>query len=68
MNVVYRPNAVKGLLIRMDVFNVFNSQIPTYYTETHETKADPTSIPQSYGQVGGYTAPRSMKLTVSYEF
>ncbi|XHS79692.1 TonB-dependent receptor plug domain-containing protein [Burkholderiaceae bacterium UC74_6] len=68
MNVTYRPNAVKGLMARLDIFNVFNSQIPTYYTETHETNADPTSIPQSYGQVGNYTAPRSMKVTVSYEF
>ncbi len=68
LNIVYRPSFAKGLTARADVFNVFNSQTPTYITETHETDGDPTSISPAYGRVSGYAAPRSIKLTVSYEF
>jgi len=65
MNLTYAPNLLKGLAMKVDVFNVFNSQRPlaedSQYDEGDETVMSPT-----YREVRYYQAPRSMRLTVEY--
>jgi len=68
MNVVYRPASVKGMALRLDVFNVLNKQTIQAIDEIHENNSDPSTITPTYGRVLSYTAPRAGKLTVSYEF
>lgn len=68
LNLVYRPVAYKGMTVRLDVFNVWNKQTVQAINEVHEVHGDSSAIASSYGRVVSYTAPRSGKLTVSYEF
>lgn len=63
-NVAYKPDAVKGLQLRMDVFNVFNRQAVQNVTEAYNTS---TRISSLYGTPLTYTAPRSMRFTVTYD-
>ena len=65
MNLAYTPSAVKGLSLKVDVFNVFNSQTVTRYNETRE---DHGAIARSYLQVAGRTAPRSVRFTAEYTY
>jgi hypothetical protein len=62
-NLVYRPQLVNGLALKMDVFNVFNKQTAQTIDETYNSGA---LISSTYGRVISYTAPRSVKLTVEY--
>ncbi|KQN79074.1 hypothetical protein ASF04_00835 [Duganella sp. Leaf61] len=63
-NVVYRPEIVKGLSVKIDVFNVFNKQTAQTIDETYNLEG--TVINSTYGRVISYTAPRAAKLTVEY--
>jgi hypothetical protein len=66
-DLVYKPAFLKGLALKVDVFNVFNRQTLQQVDETYNT--DTGSISSTYGTAGafvGYTAPRSVKFTVEY--
>jgi len=65
--VSYKPAFAKGLTFRADVFNVFNRQTVQAINEVHEVNDDPRTITPTYGRTIAYTAPRSVKLTVSYD-
>ncbi|WP_374517655.1 TonB-dependent receptor [Undibacterium squillarum] len=60
LNVSYRPNWMKELMFKVDVFNVFNNQSAEQIRE----RALPAN---RYGMVESYAAPRSAKLTVQYD-
>jgi hypothetical protein len=66
-DLVYNPHQVKGLALKIDVFNVFNRQTLQQIDQTYNTGTG--SISPTYGTAGpflGYSAPRSMKFTVEY--
>ena len=65
MNVVYRPATVKGLTLRMDVFNLLNRQVAQNVDETY---LDGDAVSPTFGRTLSYTAPRSVKFTLSYDF
>jgi hypothetical protein len=67
LNVSYAPMWAKGLMFKMDVFNVMNSQKVTSVIETAETAStgDPSStylLPASFQQ------PRALRFMVQYDF
>nr|WP_316641151.1 TonB-dependent receptor [uncultured Roseateles sp.] len=64
LNVVYKPQQLKGLALKVDMFNVFNRQITQNVDETYNSGSQ---VSATYGRVVSYTDPRSVKLTVSYE-
>lgn len=67
MDLVYKPAALKGLALKMDVFNVFNKQTVQQIDQTYNTEGG--SISSTYGTPGpfvGYTQGRSVKFTVEY--
>jgi hypothetical protein len=67
MDVVYKPAMVKGLALKMDVFNIFNKQTVQQIDQQYNT--DSGSLSSTYGTPGpwvGYTSPRSVKFTVEY--
>jgi outer membrane receptor protein involved in Fe transport len=67
LNLAYRPSFAEGLQVKMDVFNVFNSQKVTSVSEIAEDSA--TGAPLStYLLPRSYQAPRSVRFTVSYDF
>lgn len=68
MNLTYRPPSVKGLTLRMDVFNLFNKQTIQAIDEVHEPAYDETTTSATYGRVISYTAPRYFRFTASYDF
>ncbi len=67
MNLVYRPAAVKGLALKIDVFNVFNKQTAQTIDETFNT-AGATSVSPTYNRIISLTAPRSTRLTAEYNY
>jgi hypothetical protein len=63
----YTPALVKGLALKVDVFNVFNKQ--TVQQIDQQYNLDDGSRSPTYGTPGafvGYTAARSVKFTVEY--
>ncbi len=67
MNVVYKPNFAKGFQFKVDVFNLFNNQSVEAIEERRHARGA-TIVNTTYGQVQSYTAPRSVKLTASYDY
>jgi hypothetical protein len=63
MNLVYKPRFVDGLSLRMDIFNVFNSQTIQKVYERYNTANARYAL---YETPIAYTAPRSMKFTAEY--
>ncbi|OYT88446.1 MAG: hypothetical protein CFE46_08705 [Burkholderiales bacterium PBB6] len=67
VNLAYKPDTIKGLALRVDVFNFLNTQTVQAVDEVHEAYGDASSILASYGRAIAYSAPRSVKLSVSYD-
>ncbi len=65
MNLVFKPAQVKGLALKVDVFNVFNKQTVQGIYETYNTSA---LVDPQYGRVTSYTDPRSVKFTAEYNY
>jgi hypothetical protein len=65
MNVVYRPAMVAGLSLKIDVFNVFNSQTANKVYERYNTGEVRYNL---YEGLIGATAPRSAKFTAEYNY
>jgi hypothetical protein len=63
MNVVYRPSILKDLSLKLDVFNVFNSQDVLKLNEQYNSGSGQST---TYGAVNQYAAPRSMKLSAEF--
>ena len=63
LNFVYRPNYVKGLAFKIDVFNVTNEQTVLKVNEQYNSGANRST---TFNAVSSYTAPRSARLSVEY--
>jgi hypothetical protein len=63
LNLVYKPAAIKGVALKVDVFNVFNNQVAQKLVERYNTNNARYNL---YESVLSYTAPRSMKFTAEY--
>ena len=64
MNLSYKPEAVKGLNLKLDVFNVLNRQTVQNVTEAYNSGSAVSSL---YEQPLSMTAPRSAKFTVQWD-
>jgi hypothetical protein len=65
MNISYKPSVMKGLQLKMDVFNVFNAQTVQNVEERYNNG---TRVRSTYETPLSLTAPRSVKLTASYDY
>ncbi|MGZ5200539.1 MAG: TonB-dependent receptor [Telluria sp.] len=66
-SLTYSPAMVKGLSVKVDVFNLFNKQTVQQIDQQFDT--DEGSRSATYGTPGafvGYTQPRAVKFTVEY--
>jgi outer membrane receptor protein involved in Fe transport len=61
----YAPAYVKGLALKVDVFNALNSQTALNRTSTYDA-GDQETIAATYGRLTSYQSPRSVKFTVEY--
>ena len=65
LSVAYRPAMLKGLAVKVDMFNVANKQTVQTVDETYNVGST-TDISPTYGRVISYTSPRSVRLGVEY--
>ena len=63
---LYKPAFLKGLLVKLDIFNVLNKQTVTSINEEKNVRGAGSSINGLYLQEQNYTAPRAVKLSVQY--
>ncbi|MFZ6741901.1 TonB-dependent receptor [Undibacterium sp. JH2W] len=66
LNFMYKPSMVKGLLLKMDILNVFNRQVVQSIDEGYNVRLAGDAISPTAGQELSYTAPRSIRLSVQY--
>ncbi|MBC3916631.1 TonB-dependent receptor [Undibacterium sp. CY18W] len=66
LNFMYKPRQVKGLLLKVDVLNVFNAQVADRIDEGYNTSRAGDAVSPTAGQETSYTAPRSVRLSVQY--
>jgi hypothetical protein len=67
MDLVYKPAAIAGLALKVDVFNVFNKQTLQQIDQVYNTATG--GISPTYGTPGalvGYTQPRNVRFTVEF--
>jgi hypothetical protein len=63
LNVVYRPSILKDLSLKMDVFNVLNSQDVLKLNEQYNSGGN---ISTTFGAVNSFSAPRSVKFSAEF--
>ena len=63
LNVSYKPAYVPGLAVKLDIFNVFDTQTTQKVVERYNTNQGRYAL---YESVMSYTAPRSMKFTAEF--
>ncbi|HEY1092422.1 MAG TPA: hypothetical protein VGE47_15110, partial [Burkholderiaceae bacterium] len=66
LNLQYRPAAIPGLTMKVDMFNAFNSQV----IETIEERRYPRGssvVSSTYEAVQSYSIPRYLKFTIGYD-
>jgi hypothetical protein len=66
LSAAYKPSAMEGVTLRADIFNVTNSQKPTGIDEDHDDSS--TALLPAFGTVRSYSAPRTIRFSVSYDF
>jgi hypothetical protein len=67
LNLAYKPAIVKGLTLKMDIFNITNTQTVQNIEEEYNT-AGANTVSALYGGAVSYTAPRTVKLTAEYNY
>jgi hypothetical protein len=65
LNVMYAPNMIKGLALKIDVFNALNSQT-ALAEESQYDEGDQNVISPAYREVRYFQSPRSVRFTVEY--
>ena len=69
MNVAYRPTFADGKLrFQADVFNIFNADAATTVSESGEDASGNPLFTSTYRTPTGFQAPRSVRLSVQYDF
>lgn len=66
MNVAYKPTFLKGVMFKLDVFNLFNRQSAEVIEERYQTASGAARAVA--GRVVSYTAPRYVRLTAAYDY
>ncbi len=64
LNFAYMPAMIKGLGLKVDVFNFFDRQTVQAVNETYNSAVG--SVNPGYGRVASYAEPRSVRLTAEY--
>ena len=67
LNVTFKPTFIKGLSIKADWFNVFDTQNTTRVNDTRDTDSSGV-VSSTYGQITGRQSPSSIRLTAEYTY
>jgi len=63
---MYKPEMFKGLLIKLDIFNVFNEQTVTSINEELNVRGAGSAVSATSQMEQNYTAPRAFMLSAQY--
>lgn len=66
LNFTYTPNWLEGLQASVDVLNVFDTQTASAYNP--RSAITRSTVDPTFNKVSYYTAPRSVRFTVRYDF
>ncbi len=66
VNVAYRPDWFKGLMFKMDIFNVFNRRVEEAIEERYHIRPQTTVRPE-FGAPLAYSTPRYVQFLVQYD-
>ncbi len=66
LSVKYKPSALKGLELKLDIFNLLDQQTVQNVTEGYNVRSG-GRVATNYESPISLTAPRSVKLTASYD-
>jgi hypothetical protein len=66
LNLAYKPEFIKGVMLKLDVFNVTNRQTAQTVDEQYADGTATNTVSSTYGRVISYTAPRSVRLSAEY--
>jgi hypothetical protein len=67
MNFIYKPESIKGLAFKVDIFNLFNTQVAESINESRYNN-NATTTRNAYSSVLSYSTPRNVKLSASYDY
>ena len=67
-NASYRPAAFKGFKLQMDIYNAFNRQTIETIEERYNAPGGSAQVWSRYRHVESYSAPRSVKLSASFDY
>jgi len=67
LGLTYKPALIKGVTMKLDVFNVLNAQLVASQSETREAGGDIKTVVSTYGYQT-FSAPRSAKVSVNYDY
>ncbi len=67
LSLEYKPQVVKGLSLKMDVFNVTDTQVVTSVSEARNVRGN-TRIASTYESPLSYSTPRSVRFTAAYDY
>jgi hypothetical protein len=65
-NLAYKPAFLKGLAVKLDVFNMFNKRTAQAVDEQYTDGSATNTVAATYGRVLYWTAPRSVRLGAEY--
>lgn len=68
LSLAFKPKSYKGLELRAAVVNVLNEQTVQTTEEQYNNDAGGSTIQSIYGRDVSYTAPRSVRLSATYNY
>lgn len=66
LNFIYKPEQVKGVVLKVDVLNATNRQVAQSIDEAYNTSAAGTAVSPTAGMVNAYSNPRTVRLSAQY--
>ena len=67
-SIIYTPEWATGLTLQASVFNVFNTQRPTFLDQQKDLAQDNAELNKNYLTPTSYQSPRSVTLSARYKF
>ncbi|QKY07455.1 TonB-dependent receptor [Janthinobacterium lividum] len=66
LNFIYKPEQIKGIVLKVDVLNATNRQVAQSIDEAYNTSAAGTAVSPTAGMVNAYSNPRTVRLSAQY--
>jgi hypothetical protein len=68
LNLVYKPQMLNGLVLKVDVLNVTDKQVAQAIDEGYNVSGAGDAVSPTAGMVTAYSAPRSVRFSAQYSY